>query len=187
MLDVSIKMKLLLQLMSEEDYNEEAMIDWKCHAHLPKAIIVQEDMIPQLPSHLKTRMYQKLQNKFHPWLCLQKLDLCTTVSSRAFDKVQGMEFCEEQRSKYQRGLLCCRGTLIWLYKKLEQYGERLLPYESTPNSVKFDVSQVMEYLMEWHGVWELVICDQIALLYATVDRRVPCLETDSSIFWGEIG
>lgn len=76
----------------------------KGRIHLPpKAIIEQEDMIPQPQSHFETTMHLKLENKIRPRLCLQELHLCATVSSRAFDKVQGIEFVRSKGVNVEEG------------------------------------------------------------------------------------
>ena len=111
---VETKSAAFLERMSDEGYNDDAVVksvvgalvsERKYRTHLTEAIIENEGMIPTLPCHYESQMYRKLQHKFRPWLCLQELDLCATVSFHAFDRIRNIEFCEEQARKYRRGLL----------------------------------------------------------------------------------
>ena len=56
-----------------------------------------------------------------------------------------------------------------LCQQLESYGKELLPFILTANSVKFDVSRAIQFLLEKHGLWGHVLNDEHVLLAATVD------------------
>jgi hypothetical protein len=79
--------------------------------------------------------------------------MCVTVSFCAFEKVRGIDFCEEEK-------------LSQICNELEPYGQQLLPYDLNSNSVKFNVHQAITFLMLRHSSLE---CLQQAM------KSVSCL------------
>jgi hypothetical protein len=52
---------------------------------------------------------------------------------------------------------------------LESHGRKLLPYEVTSNSVKFDLRREVPWLLKKFGLWEFVERRELVTMAATVD------------------
>jgi hypothetical protein len=74
------------------------------------------------------------------------------VSFRAFDVVRKIKFSEDQKQKYWRVLFPSKYKLGKTCRQLEAFGENLLPYTLTDNSVKFDVKTAVRFLFEYYGL-----------------------------------
>jgi hypothetical protein len=48
--------------------------------HICAAIENHIDAMPGVRSYFQTEIYGEIKEKFRPWICLQQLDLCATVS-----------------------------------------------------------------------------------------------------------
>jgi hypothetical protein len=132
-------------------------------------IINQDQEFEQLSKHFKMVMYKELQHKFRPWMCLQQIDLNPTVSFCGYDIIRNVEFAEENNPRYQRGLFSSRHKLGRLCRKLEAYGESILPYRIAENSVKFDMKVAVEFLLKKHGLWDYVVSGEHTTVAATCD------------------
>jgi hypothetical protein len=95
--------------------------------------------MPEIVSFFEAKIIKEIKYKFRPWICLQQLDLCATVSFRAFHIIRKIEFCEDERQRYRRGILPSRYKLGKICRQLENYGKDLLPFTLTEKSSKFDV------------------------------------------------
>ncbi len=95
--------------------------------------------------------------------------MSATVSFRAFDIIRKIEFTEDEKKKYQRGLYPSRFKLGRMCRQLENYGKDFLPYELTDYSVKFCIKTAVKFLMEKYGLWERTINKEIVTMAATVD------------------
>jgi hypothetical protein len=90
--------------------------------HLTACIQTNADMLPQLADFFGKKMYGEIRQKFRAWICLQELDMCATVSFRAFDIIRKIEFAEDENKKYRRGLYPSRFKLGKVCRQLENYG-----------------------------------------------------------------
>ncbi len=77
------------------------------------------DAHPKFSAFFETKIIEGIRYKFRPWICLQQLDLCATVSFRAFDIIRKIEFCNDEKQRYRRGLLPSRFTLGRMCRQLE--------------------------------------------------------------------
>jgi len=102
-------------------------------------------------------MYDDLREKFKPWVCLRELDIAATVSLCGCEVIRKIEFHKEEKMKYARGLFQSRFQLSRLARKLEMHAKSILPFELTPNSVKFNIPVAVKWLMEKHGLWKYVL------------------------------
>ncbi len=129
------------------------------------------DQLPEVKSLCRHVFMKEIKYKFRPWVCLQQLDLCATVSFRAFDIIRKIEFLGDEKQRYRRGLLPSRYTLARLCRQLESYGSEFLPYEINGNSVKFNVSASAKFLFEKFGLNMAFNerCTEPVTLSATVD------------------
>jgi len=129
------------------------------------------DQLPEVKSLCRHVFMKEIKYKFRPWVCLQQLDLCATVSFRAFDIIRKIEFLGDEKQRYRRGLLPSRYTLARLCRQLESYGSEFLPYEINGNSVKFNVSASVKFLFEKFGLNMAFNerCTEPVTLSATVD------------------
>jgi hypothetical protein len=137
--------------------------------HLTTSIQTNIDMLPQLADFFGKKMYGEIRQKFRGWICLQELDMSATVSFRAFDIIQKIEFAEDEKKKYRRGLYPSQFKLGRICRQLENYGKDFLPYELTDYSVKFCVKTAVKFLMEKYGLWERTMNKEIITMAATVD------------------
>jgi hypothetical protein len=69
-----------------------------------------------------------------------------------------------------RGLLKSRQELSRSSRKLEEHGAQFLPYTITENSVAFDVSHAVKFIMEKFGLWRYVENEDLITVAATVDE-----------------
>jgi hypothetical protein len=161
--------------MSESGLTEEQVIEGflstvcsrnKFASHLFWAII--NKSLPEVSAHYKAEMYQSLQWKFRPWVCLMELDKVATVSFRGYEVIRKIEFYGEE-SKYKKGLFYNRMELSRLSRLLEQYGESILPFELTSNAIKFDLHAAVKFILQKYGLWDLVEQKQNVIVAATVD------------------
>jgi len=53
--------------------------------------------------------------------------------------------------------------------ELEAHGKKILPFELTTNSVKFNIPVAVKWLMEKHGLWDYVLDGDTVTMAATVD------------------
>lgn len=132
-------------------------------------ILNKEELFSDASKCFQQKMYQELNYKFCGWLCLQQLDLAATVSFQAYDTTCRIEFAEDDRQKYRRGLFHSRHKLTRLCRQLESHGAELLPYHVTNNSVKFDVCIATQFILDRHGLWCHVLDKDHVQLAATVD------------------
>ncbi len=128
-----------------------------------------EEYYHQVQRHFESKMYKELRYKFQGWRCLQQIDMNPAVSFRAYDIIRQVEFSYNVEQRYRRGLFQSRHKLGRLRRQLETFGHELLPFEITANSVKFDVERAIKFLLEKHGLWELVLQNSRVLMAATVD------------------
>jgi len=120
-------------------------------------------------SHFGAIMYQELQQKFSPWICLRELDFAATVSFCGYEVIRRIEFADLESAKYRRGLLKSRQELSWLSKLLEDHGKTILPYQVTNNSVKFNLQCAVPWLLKKIGLWNYVREQELVTAAATVD------------------
>jgi hypothetical protein len=113
--------------------------------------------------------YEKLKQKFCPWICLCELDLVATVSFRGYEVIHRVEFQYLESPKYQRGLLKSQQELSRVSKLLENHGQQILPYELTSNAVKFDIKRAVPWLLRKFGLWEYVQRGEMVTTAATMD------------------
>ena len=136
---------------------------------LNQSIINNAELFSPVSDFFQQKMYNELRYKFRPWICLQQLDMAATVSFRAYDTIRLVEFAEDDNKKYRRGLFHSRHKLSRICRQLESHGANLLPYTVTENAVKFDVKAASKFLLDRHGLWDLVLNKEQVRLAATVD------------------
>lgn len=141
----------------------------RLHGEMNNFIISNEDTFSRASECFRLKMYKELQYKFRGWMCLQQLDLAATVSFRSYDTIRMIEFAEDEKKKYRRGLLSSRHKLTRLCRQLESHGAQLLPYQVTNNSVKFNVPIATQFILDRHGLWGHVLNKDHVQLAATVD------------------
>ena len=134
-----------------------------------QAILANDVFFKDVKKHYESKMYEELRYKFRGWICLQQIDMNPTVSFRSYEVIRRTEFVEDATVKYQRGLLQSRHKLGRLCRQLETYGQQLIPYDITGNSVKFDVERAIQFLLEKHSLWGFVRQGERVVMAATVD------------------
>jgi hypothetical protein len=129
------------------------------------------ELLPELSLYIGNKLYEEVKYKFRPWICLQQLDLQATVSFRSFDIIRKIEFIQDEKQRYRRGLLPSRSSLGRACRQLELFGENILPYEVTGNYVKFNVAAATKFIFERYGLAHAFENDRTrtAVLSATVD------------------
>ncbi len=136
------------------------------------------DSIPKIAQHFEIKRMKEIKYRFRPWVCLQQLDLRATVLFRAFDIICKIEFCQDENQRYRRGLLPSIFKLGKVCRQLKNYGTDILPFMLTGNSVKFDVTTAITFLLQKYGLgcgFENVR-SKMVMLTATVDG--------SDLAWG---
>jgi hypothetical protein len=86
--------------------------------HISRCIQTNLDMIPDFVNSMQSKVHSKVHQKFRGWICLQELDMSTTVSFPAFDIIRKIEFAEDANKKYRRRLYPSRFKLGRLCKQL---------------------------------------------------------------------
>jgi len=137
--------------------------------HFCNAVLSYEDSFLHLHKHYGDKLYQEIRYKFRAWKCLQQIDMNPTVSFRSYDIIRRIEFAEDDNVRYRRGVFASRHKLGRLCRQLESFGQDLLPYEITSNSVKFNIQHAVKFILERHGLWQAVLMEDRVVLAATVD------------------
>jgi hypothetical protein len=148
---------------------EALMSRKRCRKTFEEFVIEQGAELPLVRSHFGAVMYEELQQKFSPWICLRELDFAAMVSFRGYEVIRRIEFAGLESAKYKRGLLKSCQELSRLSKVLEDHAETLLPYEVTSNSVKFKLDRAVPWLLEKFGLWDYVERGEVVTAAATVD------------------
>jgi len=147
-----------------------ALFDRKrCRKSFEQFIIDQGADLREVEKHFGDKRYLTLKEKFCPWICLRELDFVATVSFRGYEVIRRIEFSGLESAKYKRGLFHNRQQLSRLSKMLEAHGKELLPYDVTSNSVKFDLTHAVPWLLKQFRSWEYVERGELVTVAATVD------------------
>jgi len=115
-------------------------------SHLSSSLLTKELIYERLKSISMTKV-PYTERKFCPWICLCQLDFVATVSFRRYGVIRCIEFSGLELAQYKRGLFHNRQQLSRLSKMLEVHGKELLPYDIMSNSVKFDLTHPVPWLL----------------------------------------
>ncbi len=96
-------------------------------------------------------------------------DRHANISFRGYDVIRNTKFAKEKDQKFCRGLFQSQHKLSKLCRQLEAFGKELLPFKITENSMKFDIEHAIKFLLDKHGLWDLVLSNERAVRAATVD------------------